>query len=167
VAKEFTLIIIKPDGINKSLIGNILTKLSEANFEIIASKMVRVSKELAEEHYKHLKNEPFFKSVIEYMTGEMYPKKKVMALVYQGEKSIAKMREVVGATNPEEADPVSLRGKFGRITSNGVFENVVHASSRIEDSETEIKLWFKPAEIISETYPTRESVSKYTTIEWA
>ena len=84
-----------------------------------------------------------------------YHKKKVMALVYYGEDAIQKVRNICGATNPEEADPVSIRGAYGRITTKGVYENAIHASANPEESEREIKLWFTPDEIISELYPTR------------
>ena len=79
-----------------------------------------------------------------------------MAFVYQGEDAIKKIRDIVGDTNPEVANPVSIRGAYGRITTSGVFENVVHASSSKEDAEKEIKLWFQPDEIIVDIYPTRE-----------
>lgn len=167
MAQEYSLILIKPDGISKSLTGNIITKLSEANFEIIASRMVDVPRELAAEHYKHLKDKPFFEEVIEYIQGKFHIRKKVMALAYRGEDAIARLREIVGATNPEEADPTSIRGKYGRITTTGVYENVVHASSCTDDSEHEIKLWFAPDEIICDIYPSKETTSEITQRVWA
>ncbi len=152
---EQTLVILKPDGIEKSLTGNILTKLSEAKLEIAACKCLRVSRELAEEHYKHLKNKPFFEDLIKYIMGG-YHKEKVIALVYYGEDAILKVRRLAGATNPEEAEPDSIRGKYGRITTEGVYENVIHASSDPEEAEREIKLWFEPDEIIFDIYPAEE-----------
>jgi nucleoside-diphosphate kinase len=155
MAMEQTLILIKPDGIKKSLTGNILSRLSETKLEIIAAKMVQVSRELAEEHYEHLKAKPFFEDLIKYIQGD-YHKKKVMALVYAGEDAIEKVRDIGGSTNPEEADSVSIRGAYGRITTQGVFENVIHASDSVESAEKEIKLWFEPKEVIFDIYPTRE-----------
>ncbi|MDD5729945.1 MAG: nucleoside-diphosphate kinase [Candidatus Omnitrophica bacterium] len=155
---QAVLILIKPDGLKKSLTGNILTRLSETKLEIVAAKMVRVTKELAEEHYEHLKGKPFFGEVIRYIQGELHQRKKVMALVYWGKDAIAKCRELAGATNPEEADPTSIRGSYGRITTAGVYENVIHVSSNIEDAQREIKLWFHPEEIIVDLYPTKEIV---------
>jgi len=98
------LILIKPDGLKKSLTGNILTKLSEAKLVIIGAKVVRVSKELAEEHYKQLKDKPFFPELVNYIQGKMYGEQysRVLALVYQGEDAIAKLRKLAGATNPEK-----------------------------------------------------------------
>ncbi|MBN1525968.1 MAG: nucleoside-diphosphate kinase [Candidatus Omnitrophica bacterium] len=149
-----TLVLIKPDGLKKSLTGNVLTRLSETKLEIVAARIVQVSKKLAEEHYAMLKDKPFFDDLIKYIMGE-YHKKKVMALVYWGEDAIAKVRQICGATNPEEADSVSIRGAYGRITTKGVYENVIHASTNPEESEREIKLWFEPDEIIVDLYPAK------------
>lgn len=152
--KEQTLVLIKPDGLSKSLTGNILTRLSETKLEIAAAKCLHVSRELAEAHYYSLRQKPFFEEVINYIQGEYHSRKKVLALVYVGPGAIAKVREIGGATNPEEADSVSIRGQYGRITTKGVYENVIHASSSLEEAEREIKLWFEPGEIIFDLYPT-------------
>ena len=156
---EQTLVLIKPDGLKKSLTGNVLTRLSETKLEIVAAKIARVSKKLAEEHYKHMKNEPFFGELIKYIMGEFH-KKKVMAMVYWGEGAIGKVRKICGSTNPEEADAVSIRGAYGRITTKGVYENVIHASANKEDAEREIKLWFEPDEIIVNMYPAKQMENK-------
>lgn len=150
-----TLILIKPDGLVKSLTGNILTRLSETKLEIIAAKIVRVSPELARQHYEHLKDKPFFAELITYLQGNLHDRKKVLAMVYWGDNAINKVRELAGATNPEEAEPTSIRGAYGRITSKGVYENAIHASSNEKEAEREIKLWFKADEIILDVYPTK------------
>ncbi len=155
-SSQAVLILIKPDGLKKSLTGNILTRLSETKLEIVAAKMVRVSKDLATEHYKHLKDKPFFGDLIEYLRGELHDRRKVMALIYWGKDAINKCRELAGATNPEEADPTSIRGSYGRITTSGVYENVIHVSSNEEEAEREIKLWFRPEEIIVDLYPVKD-----------
>lgn len=152
--EQQTLVLIKPDGLNKSLTGNVLTRLSETKLEIVAGKIVQVSKKLAEEHYAMLQDKPFFDDLIKYLMGE-YHKKKVMALVYWGEDAIAKVRKICGSTNPEEADPVSIRGAYGRITTKGVYENVIHASANPPEAEREIKIWFSPDEIIMDLFPTK------------
>lgn len=157
---EATLVLIKPDGLKKSLTGNILTRLSETKLEIVAAKVVRVSRQLAEEHYKHLKNKPFFEEVIKYIQGELHGRRKVLALIYWGEEAINKCRQLAGATNPEEADPTTIRGAYGRITTSGVYENVIHVSANQEEAEREIKLWFQPNEIIVDLYPTKEIIEK-------
>lgn len=160
-----TLVLIKPDGLIKSLTGNILTELSDKDLIIVGSKVVQVTRELAEEHYQHLREEKFFDELIKYIMGE-YHTKRVLALVYQGENAIRKVRTVVGATNPEKADPISIRGKYGRITSQGVFENVVHASENEKEAEREIKLWFRPYELIYTTYPVEAKEVKKTELFW-
>ena len=161
-----TLVLIKPDGLKKSLTGNVLTRLSETKLDIVAAKIVKVSRELAEQHYIQLKDKPFFDELLKYLMGE-YHKKKVMALVYWGEDAIDKVRQICGATNPEEADPVSIRGAYGRITTKGVYENVIHASTNPEEAEREIKLWFQPDEIIVDLYPSKSVVSKIAKRTWA
>lgn len=157
---QAVLILIKPDGLKKSLTGNILTRLSETKLEIVAAKMVRVHKDLAEEHYKHLKDKPFFPEIIKYLQGELHDRKKVMALIYWGEGAILKCRELAGSTNPEEAESTSIRGSYGRITTSGVYENVIHVSSNESEAEREIKLWFGPDEVIVDLYPTKNITEK-------
>lgn len=152
---EPTLILIKPDGLVKSLTGNILARLSETKLEIVAAKMVRVTDELAKEHYCHMKDKPFFGELIKYLKGELHDRCKVMVMVYYGEGAILKVRQLAGATNPEEANAVTIRGQFGRITTKGVYENVIHTSGNVQEAEREIKLWFKPCEIIVDLYPTK------------
>ncbi len=163
---QATLILIKPDGLKKSLTGNILTRLSETKLDIIGARIVKVSRELAEQHYVMLKDKPFFEDLLKYLMGE-YHKKKVMALVYYGEDAIQKVRTICGSTNPEEADPVSIRGAYGRITTKGVYENAIHASANPAESEREIKLWFTPEEIIADLYPTKAAKKSVETLIWA
>jgi nucleoside-diphosphate kinase len=163
---QATLILIKPDGLKRSLTGNILTRLSETKLEIVASKICRVSRELAEVHYEHLKEKPFFEDVIKYLMGEFHDRRKVMALLYYGEGAITKCRQLAGATNPEEADSTSIRGSYGRITTRGVYENVIHVSANPIDSEREIKLWFEPDEVIVDLYPARLVVEQKEKRAW-
>ncbi|OGW77286.1 MAG: hypothetical protein A3J52_02910 [Omnitrophica bacterium RIFCSPHIGHO2_02_FULL_49_9] len=164
---EATLVLIKPDGLSKSLTGNILTRLSEAKMEIAAAKCLRVSRELAEKHYRDLKAKPFYEELIQYILGKYHSRKKVLALVCVGKGVIEKVRQLAGATNPEEADSVSIRGQYGRITTKGVYENVIHASSNAKEAEREIKLWFEPDEIIFDLYPTTQSEVKVKKRMWA
>ncbi len=155
---EATLILIKPDGLKKSLTGNILTRLSETKLEIVAAKILRASRALAEAHYAHLRDKEFFPDLIRYIRGELHDRRKVMALVYWGEEAISKCRQLAGATNPEEAESTSIRGAYGRITTFGVYENVIHVSANQADAKREIKLWFQPDEIIVNLYPTKEII---------
>ena len=153
---QATLILIKPDGLVKSLTGNILTRLSETKLEIIAAKIVPVSQGLAQAHYAHLKDKPFFPELMKYIQGELHDRRKVMALVYGGREAIPKCRQLAGVTNPEEAESTSIRGAYGRITTDGLYENVIHVSANKADAEREIKLWFQPDEIIIDLFPTKE-----------
>ena len=163
-----TLVLIKPDGLIRSLTGNILTRLSETKLEIVAAKMKRVSRELAEAHYIQLKDKPFYPELIQYLQGDLHDRHKAMALVYWGDDAIAKVRDLAGATNPEEATPTSIRGSFGRIRSSGLYENVIHASSSQEEGAREIKLWFEPDEFIVDLYPTKKVVVKSVEVrQWA
>jgi len=162
---EQTLILIKPDGIVKSLTGNIITELSDTGLKIVGAKIVQVTRELAEEHYQHLREEKFFDELIKYIMGD-YHTKRVLALVYHGENSVKKVRRVVGGTDPEKADPTSIRGKYGRITSKGVFENVVHASENAREAEREIKLWFRPEELAFTIYHTESKEVKKLKYFW-
>ncbi|OGR89103.1 MAG: nucleoside-diphosphate kinase [Elusimicrobia bacterium RIFCSPLOWO2_01_FULL_59_12] len=169
-ALQPTLILVKPDGLKKSLTGNILTKLAETRMIIVGAKVVQVSRELAEAHYTHLKDKPFFGELVRYIQGEIYGAdyRRVLAMVYRGEDAIRKVRDISGATNPEEADSTSIRGSYGRITTKGVYENVIHASSSVEDAEREIKLWFKPDELVFPIYPTKTVIrEKITEKVWA
>ena len=165
---QATLVIIKPDGLQKSLTGNILTKLSDAKLVIIAAKMRVVSRKLAEDHYRHMKDKPFFEDIVKYLMGEFHTKR-TMALVYYGDSAIGRVRQICGATNPEEAAPDTIRGAYGRITTKGVYENVIHASSVAEDASREVKLWFEPHEIVVDNlYPTKEVIqAQKKIITWA
>ncbi len=143
-----TLIIIKPDGLIKSLTGDIISKLSETKLKIVGAKIVKVSRELAEKHYEEHKEKPFYEELIKYIMGE-YHTDRVLALVYKGDRAVEIIRNLAGKTNPEEADPSSIRGKYGRINSKtGVFENVIHASDSPENAEKEILFWFKEGEVV-------------------
>ena len=171
------LVLIKPDGVVKSLTGNIISTLSETKLKIVGSKIVRVSKELAEAHYSELRQNQIkkhgekkgieiFENTLKYITGE-YHTDRVFALVYEGEDAIEKIRALAGKTNPEEAEFVTIRGKFGRINSKtGVYENVVHVSDLDAASKREIELWFEPEELTSNIYPTRKEKITMNKIVW-
>lgn len=168
MAQEQCLIIIKPDGLVKSLTGNIISVLSETKLKIVGAKIISVSRELAEKHYEELKKKKphIFEATIDYLMGK-YHTNRVLALVYSGEDAIAKIRNIVGITNPEEADPISIRGKFGRINSRtGVFENVIHASDSAASAEKEIKIWFSPSELVEIIFPVKKRIERKEILEW-
>lgn len=157
--EERTLVLIKPDGLVKSLTGNIITALSETKLKIVGAKVVKVSKNLAEKHYFDLKQrliekfgkekgEQVFDNNLDYIQGKFHTDR-VLALVYRGENAVKKIRELAGETNPEKANPISIRGRYGRINSETkVFENVIHCSDSVENAKREIDLWFNKEEIV-------------------
>jgi nucleoside-diphosphate kinase len=147
---EQTLILIKPDGYARRLTGLTIDRLDASGLEMVAARMVSVSEKHAREHYKSLSDKPFFENLIKYIRGEFHGLKnhQVLAMVYRGENAIKAVRAIAGATNPEQAAAGTIRGSFGRITTAGQFENVIHASSDPGDAEREVKLWFKPEEIL-------------------
>lgn len=150
MSQERVLVLIKPDGLIKSLTGNVISKISETRLKIVGAKIVNVCEELGEKHYAELKEKKpeIFKETLKYIMGEFHTNR-VLALVYKGDNAIEKIREIVGKTNPEDAHPTTIRGKYGRINSRtGVFENVVHASDSVENGEREIDLWFDKSELV-------------------
>ena len=152
----YSLVIVKPDAVEKKLTGHILTALLQNNVRIIAAKCLRVSEDLAKKHYAAHEGKHFFDELLGYITGKQHRGREVMALVCAGENVIQRIRELAGATNPEEAVPGSLRGSLGRIRTDGTYENVIHASANSAEAEQEIKLWFSPDEIIEELFPSEE-----------
>ena len=163
---EQTLVLVKPDGLKRSLTGNIIALLSHPDNIIVGSKIIKVTRELAEQHYAHLKQKPFFEDLIKFLLGEWHTNR-VLALVYEGPGVIQRIRATGGATNPEEAKPDSIRGKYGRIHSKtGVYENVIHCSANKEDAEREIKLWFEPHEIVNILFPVSSHIENREVLKW-
>jgi nucleoside-diphosphate kinase len=156
---QYVLVVIKPDGMNKAFAGLILQKFFATKLELVAAKALLVSRELAEEHYQHIKGQPFYEQTIDVMLGRFYKQKRVLALVFSGPEAIRKCRTVAGATNPKEADPRSVRGAFGRVTPSGIYENVVHVSSDPREAEREIKLWFLPEQMDTQIFPTKKTTN--------
>lgn len=146
---EQTLILIKPDAIEKRLTGIILARLEALGLDIVAAKATVTDRALWEKHYANLKGTPFVEGVINFMMGDYnhLPDHRIYAFVLRGENAISRVRTALGATNPEKAEPWTLRGQFGCV-KNDVMQNCVHASGNAEDAAREIALWFKPEEIL-------------------
>jgi len=142
------LVLIKPDGMQKAIAGEVISIFTASDLKLAGMKLVQVSTKLAEAHYGHLKDKFFFKEIVKYLRGDLHGGSPVVAMVFTGKDAIIKARKIAGATNPEEADPKSVRGKFGRVTTKGIFENLVHVSSDIKEARREIALWFKKTEIL-------------------
>ena len=133
MAAEQTLSIIKPDGVQKNLIGEIYSRFEKAGLEIVAARMMHLSKEQAQGFYAVHKERPFFNDLVSYMTSGP-----VVVQVLQGEGAIAKNREIMGATNPADAEPGTIRADF----AESIEENIVHGSDAAETAAVEIAFFF-------------------------
>jgi len=136
---EKTLVLIKPDAVQRGLIGEITARLERRGLRMVAAKFLQVSQELAETHYAIHEGKPFYAPLIEYITSSP-----VMAMVWDGPHAVAAVRQTMGATRPTEAAPGSIRHDFGLE----VGRNLTHASDSVENGENEAALWFKPEELI-------------------
>jgi nucleoside-diphosphate kinase len=145
---QSVLVLIKPDGMQKGNAGVVMDLFLASGLKMTGLKLVRVSSKLAQAHYGHLRGQKFFNEIVSYLMGELHGKNPVVAMVFTGSNAVAKCRRIAGSTNPEDAEPRSVRGKFGRVTTKGVFENLVHVSSDIQEARREINLWFKKNEIL-------------------
>jgi nucleoside-diphosphate kinase len=168
---ELTLVLIKPDALKVSLTGYILSQFSEfhAGLRFAGSKIVHVTKRLAQEHYAEHHGKPFFPALIEYILGHVhYPdepeKRRVVAIVYCGVDAVSRTRQIAGPTNPHNARDqapgtiralgtvVPLRNPKGEVVGERL-DNLVHASASPEEAEREIKLWFQPSDIVPSMRP--------------
>ena len=153
MADQATLVLIKPDAIKRGLTGVVLSRLDELRLEVIGAKVVRVSRALAEEHYRNIREKPFFEETVEYLRGKRHGVASVLAFVFWGHEAVERVRQLAGATHPEQADPASIRGALGRMTTTGLMENVLHASSDESEAKREIALGFRPEELVMQPFP--------------
>lgn len=130
---EQTLIIIKPDGVQRGLIGEVLRRFEQRGLRFVAMKLMNVSRELAEEHYAEHKGKPFYDGLVAYITSGP-----VVAMVLEGKSAIAASRKTIGGTNPADAEAGTIRGDLGL----DIGRNLVHGSANAEDAEREVALWF-------------------------
>ena len=135
--KERTFVMIKPDAVQRGLVGNIISRFERKGIKVVAMKLVSVSKELAEKHYGIHKGKPFFEPTVEYITSSP-----VVAIILEGNNVIQMVRDMMGATDPQKADMGTIRGDFGQF----IGRNIVHGSDGPDTAEFEINLWFKPDE---------------------
>ena len=139
MAVERTLVLIKPDAVQRALAGEILTRIERRGFRVVAGRLVRVSRDLGERHYDEHREKPFFGELVEFITSAP-----TWALVVEGEGAIGTLRKTIGATNPADAEPGSLRGDFALSMP----DNLVHGSDSPESAEREIALWFPDDELV-------------------
>lgn len=137
---ERTLVLIKPDGVQRGLIGEIISRLEKRGLLLIAAKFMLVSDQLAREHYKMHVGKPFYNGLIKYITSSP-----VLATIWEGPNAIQAIRQTMGATNPLEATPGTIRHDLALLTSR----NLTHASDSPESAAIEINNWFTPEEISS------------------
>ena len=140
MSNESTLVLIKPDGVNRALIGKVIEKLESTGLKITGMKLVLIDKDLASKHYEEHKDKPFFSSLVNFITSSP-----VVALALNGENAIQKTRTMMGSTNPLESSPGTIRGDFGISLE----KNVIHGSANENDALREIKLYFSEDEIIN------------------
>lgn len=136
---EKTFLMIKPDGVQRNLVGTIVSRLEDKGFKLAAAKMMQVSEDLAKTHYQEHEDKPFFGELVDFITSGP-----VFAMVLEGENVIDTARLVVGSTNPQQAAPGTIRGDFGLT----VGKNIIHGSDSPESAEREISLFFDDSEIL-------------------
>lgn len=147
--EEKVLVLIKPDAMAKNLAGIIIHDLSVLGLKMIGLKLVNVQKHIAEKHYEEHKEKPFYNDLVKYIMGEYHNVHSIIAIAYSGENAVKILRNYAGKTNPDEADSISIRGKYGKINSKTQqFENAIHVSDSPENGKKEINLWFSNEELI-------------------
>ncbi len=137
---ERTFVMIKPDGVQRSLVGEVVKRLETKGFTLVGLKMMAVSRELAEKHYDVHKEKAFFKGLVDFITSSP-----VVATVWEGEGVVASARKIIGVTNPLSAEPGTIRGDYGI----SIGRNLIHGSDAVETARDEIALWFKDEELVS------------------
>jgi nucleoside-diphosphate kinase len=136
---ERSLVLVKPDGVQRGLIGEVLARLERRGLRLVAARFMNVSQALAEIHYAVHKGKPFYEGLIQYITSAP-----VMAMVWEAPNAIAAVRQTMGVTRPTEAAPGSVRHDFALE----VGRNLTHASDSVETGIQEVALWFRPEEIV-------------------
>ncbi len=137
---ERTFLMIKPDGVQRNLVGEIIRRFEAKGFTLVGLKLMSVSQELAQQHYDVHKERPFFPGLVQFITSGP-----VVAMVWEGDGVIASARKIIGATNPLSAEPGTIRGDYG-VT---VGRNLIHGSDAIETAQHEVSLWFKEEELVN------------------
>ena len=135
-----TLLLVKPDGVQRLLVGRVLTRFEERGLKLVGLKLVHVDRALAEEHYAVHRDKPFFRGLVEFITSGP-----LVAAALEGPNAIAIVRAMNGATRPHEAAPGSIRGDLAVETA----QNLVHASDSPENAAAELALWFRPEELLT------------------
>ncbi len=133
MAVEKTFVMVKPDGVQRGLIGEIVSRFEKKGLKIVSAKLMAVSEDLAKEHYGEHKERPFFKDLVSFITSSP-----VFAMVLEGDNAVSVARTLMGKTNPVESAPGTIRGDFGLT----IGMNIIHGSDSVESANREIRLWF-------------------------
>ena len=136
---ERTLVLVKPDGVQRGLVGKIIGRLENKGFRLVALKLMSVSRKLAEEHYGEHVDKPFFGDLVRFITSSP-----IVAMAIEGENAVQVVRTTMGLTNPQEATPGTIRGDFGLT----IGMNLIHGSDSGESAARELDLFFEPSEIL-------------------
>lgn len=139
---ERTFVMVKPDGMQRAIVGQVISRFESKGLKLVAAKLMHISKDMASTHYQEHVGKPFYEKLIDYITSGP-----VMATVWEGRDAISCVRTVVGKTNPLEAAPGTIRGDFGMETGR----NIIHASDSSESAKREISLFFSDDEILAYT----------------
>ncbi|XP_047233998.1 nucleoside diphosphate kinase B-like [Girardinichthys multiradiatus] len=140
--QERTFIAIKPDGVQRGIIGEIIKRFETKGFKLVGMKMLQASEDLLMQHYMDLKDRPFFPSLVNYMSSGP-----VVAMVWEGKGVVKTGRVMLGETNPADSKPGTIRGDL----CIDVSKNIIHGSDSVESAKKEISLWFKPEELVNYT----------------
>ncbi|XP_055510258.1 nucleoside diphosphate kinase [Leucoraja erinacea] len=138
-SKERTFIAVKPDGVQRGIVGDIIKRFEQKGFKLVAMKFLKAPKALLEKHYCELSDKPFYTKLVEYMNSGP-----VVAMVWEGLNVVKTGRVMLGETNPADSKPGTIRGDF----CIQVGRNIIHGSDSVSSAQTEISLWFKPEEIV-------------------
>jgi nucleoside-diphosphate kinase len=136
---ERTFLAVKPDGVQRHLVGEIIRRYESKGFKLVGLKLLQPTRELAEKHYAVHKERPFFAGLVDFITSGP-----VVAMVWEGDGVVASARKIIGATNPLTAEPGTIRGDYGA----NIGRNIIHGSDAIETAQTEINLWFGAEELV-------------------
>jgi nucleoside-diphosphate kinase len=142
MSSERTFIAVKPDGVQRGLVGEIIARFERKGFKLVALKMLQPSTEQAQGHYADLSSKPFFNALVEYFSSGP-----IVGMVWEGKNVVKSGRMLLGATNPADSLPGTIRGDY----AVDVGRNVCHGSDAVESAQREIAFWFKPEELVSWT----------------
>jgi nucleoside-diphosphate kinase len=137
---EREFVMVKPDGVKRRLIGDVITRLENAGLRIVAIKMLKLTKKMAEEHYAIHQGKPFYEGLIKFITSGP-----VVAMIVEGKDAVKRVRKIAGATNPMDAEVGTIRGDYGMV----IGRNIVHAADSPENAKIEYAIYFKEKEIIT------------------